>query len=106
MKDSDSMDAALERIINDMDDMEGKAAMSHTLEECPDPMNCTMHDDDVKGNLTPEDGKSKTGLTIIVGDGMMPKLGDKVSDGPGSEEKSDEGLSPEEAAELRKILTK
>ena len=102
MKDSDHMDAALAKILDDMDDMEGKSAMSHSLEDCPDPMSCTQHDDEVKGNLTPEDGKSAPGLTIVVGDGMMPKLGEK-----GSEEgKADEGLSPEEAAELRKILSK
>ena len=106
MKDSDSMDAALARILDDMDDLEGKAANAHSLEECPDPLTCTQHDEEMKDNLTPGDKKPAADLTIVVGDGMMPKLGGREAGAEGEEGSADEGLSADEAAELRKILSK
>ena len=102
MKDSEMMDAALERLINDMDDMEGKSAMSHSLEECPDPLNCTQHDEDMKENLVGDKGKPAADLTIVVGDGMMPKLGSREKEGEGESE----GLSSDEAEVLKKLLSK
>ena len=103
MKDDKLTDEALARILDDMDGMEGKAAMSHTLEECPDPLTCTQHDEEAKGNLVPDNGKPAADLTIVVGDGMMPKLGSREA---GEEGKAEDGLSAEDAAELRKILSK
>ena len=103
MKDDEMMEAALMRIMDDLDGIEGKSANSHSLEECPDPMNCTQHDSEVSDNLTPEGGKPAADLTIVVGKGMMPKLGSMEK---GEEGKAEEGLSAEESAELEKLLHK
>lgn len=87
------IDMALEKLMGDMDDLEGKGAMSHSMEDCPDPLGCKMHDSDVGENLSPEPS-----VKIEV-----HKMGLPSMDG-GKEEGKGEGLSPEEAEELRKLL--
>ena len=37
------LDAALEHFLGDMDDLEGSAVMSHSVEDCPDPLTCKDH---------------------------------------------------------------
>ena len=92
------LDMALEKIMNELDDIEGTSANSHSLEECPDPLNCKMHDGELDG-LAPEkqeDG-SPSAVTVEVHKMGLPSL-------TGGKEKEGEGLSEEEAEELRKLL--
>jgi hypothetical protein len=37
------IDMALEHMLNEVEGMEGKSAMMHDAESCPDPENCDMH---------------------------------------------------------------
>lgn len=97
MDKSGLIDAALEKLMGDMDDMEGSGAMSHSLDECPDPLGCTMHDADEGAALTPE----PKGVTIEVKGGGLPSL-----DGVAAEDKAEDGLSLEEQEELRKLIGK
>ena len=100
MKEDKLMDAALERIMNDLDDIEGKSAMEHSLEDCPDPLNCDQHGLEAGKNLTPE----PSAIKIEIHKPGMPTLdGEKLAE-EGEGTKSDEGLSPAEAEELRKLL--
>ena len=94
------LDMALEKLMGDMDELEGKGAMAHSLEECPDPLNCTMHDMEESHKLMPEDGKPA--VSIEVHKMGMPTLDGEKAEGDG--EKAEEGLSPEEAEELKKLL--
>ena len=95
-------DAALDRIMSELDDVEGGSAMSHSAEDCPDPLGCTMHESE---NAEPLAGKGEAplGVEIEVKKMGVPSLdGDSESD----ESKAEDGLSPEEAEELRKLLGK
>jgi len=86
--------------MGDMDDMEGKGAMAHSSEECPDPLTCGQHDIEAGESLAGGDGSPT--VKIEVSKGGLPSLtGDKAE---GEESKAEEGLSPEEAEELRKLL--
>ena len=100
-------DAALERMLGELDDVEGSSAMSHSADECPDPLGCTAHDDEHGDNLSPlGDKPAGDGVTIEVKkmglpslDGAKePSLDDKGQDG--------EGLSDEDADILKKLLGK
>ena len=99
------MDMALEKIIGELDDVEGRGAMAHSLEECPDPLNCNMHDGELGDSLTPDGGVQKGEPAAVKIE--VSKLGLPTMDGeknPGDEEKAEDGLSPEEAEQLRKLL--
>lgn len=93
------LDMALEKIMNELDDIEGHSANAHTLEECPDPLNCKMHDGDLDG-LAP--GKQEEGSPAAVSV-EVHRMGLPTLDG--GKEKEEKGeLTPEEAEELRKLL--
>ena len=98
MDKSSLIDAALAKLGDDMDDMEGSSAMSHGLDECPDPANCKMHDDELGESLGKPDVLSIEihGKPAELAPGDMPSLDDKGEKG--------EGLSPEDAEVLRKLL--
>ena len=100
MQKEDLLDMALEKIMGEMDDVEGHSAMEHSLEDCPDPLNCDQHGLEAGKNLTPE----PSAIKIEIHKPGMPTLdGEKLSE-EGEGTKSDEGLSPAEAEELRKLL--
>ena len=46
MKDSEMLDKALAQIMEELDEIEGTSALSHSAEECPDPLTCTQHKDE------------------------------------------------------------
>jgi len=88
-------DAALEKMMGELDDVEGSSAMSHSQDECPDPLGCNQHEAEQGDSLSGGDG-----VTIEVKKMGLPSLdGSKEEEGEGSE-----GLSPEEADQLRKLL--
>ena len=94
---SSLFEMALDRLLEDMDSTEGKAATAHSLEDCPSPLTCTQHDDETMERLAPE---PKPSLEVEVhkemAPGDVPALDDKGEKG--------EGLSPEDAEILKKIL--
>ena len=92
MKKVELFDKALDQLMGDMDDMEGKGAMAHSSEECPDPLNCKEHEMESADNLS-----SEPAVKIEVHKMGMPTL-------DGAKESAEEGLSPEEAEELKKLL--
>lgn len=94
-------DAALDRIMSELDDVEGGSAMSHSAEDCPDPMSCKMHDDEMGDNLSGKEGDPS--IEIKVSKLGMPSLDGDSMEG---ESKAEDGLSSEEAEELRKLLGK
>ena len=96
----DMMDEVLSKLMGDMDDLEGKSAMSHSLEECPDPMNCEQHNEELGHHLTPDGGEPA--VKIEIHKGGLPSMDGKSADEEGK--KAEEGLSPAEAEELRKLL--
>ena len=95
---SSLFEAALDRLLGDMDDTEGKSATAHSVEECPDPLNCTAHDSESMGDLA-QSGKPSLEIEVhkamAPGD-VEPSLGDKGEEG--------EGLSEEDKNILKKIL--
>ena len=96
------MDQVLAMISEDMDGTEGKSAMSHSAEECTDPMTCTDHDDELGKAMTPDGVPavkievSKLGIPSMDGAKDEPSLDDKGEAG--------EGLSEEDANILKKLL--
>ncbi len=100
MEKGELLDKALEMLMGDMDDMEGSAAMAHSADDCPDPLGCTEHDGELGKNMTPDGGAPS--VKIEVSKGGLPSL-DGVK-APDEEGKSEEGLSPEEAEALKKLL--
>ena len=99
MNKSELMEMALERLIGDMDDLEGADAMAHGVDECPDPLGCTMHESE-SGDSLSSDAKpgDKPGLPSMKG---TPSKGDGEEVAEGAAE---DGLSAEDAEELRKLL--
>jgi hypothetical protein len=103
MEKSAMIEAALSKLMDDMDGMEGDAAMQHDMSECPDPMGCTMHDSELGQSLTPN---PKPDLAIEIkgpeesGDSLLGKSMEEGSPAEGAEGK----LSPEEAEVLKKLL--
>ena len=93
------IEAALDRITSELDDVEGHSAMEHSLEECPDPLNCDQHGLEAGKNLTPDGGGPSVKIEVH-------KLGMPSLDGAKEKEegKSEEGLSEDEAEQLRKLL--
>lgn len=99
MEKSALFEAALDRIMGELDDVEGGSAMSHSAEDCPDPLGCTMHESE---NAEPLAAKGEAPLGVEI---EVKKMGVPSLDGD-SESKAEDGLSPEEAEELRKLLGK
>jgi hypothetical protein len=111
MNKSALLDIALEKLAGDMDDLEGSSAMSHSAEECPDPLGCKMHDGEMGDNLTPaaaEKADGKPILEIEVKSGGLPSM-EGAKDGESKAEEAVEnadGLSADEAEELFELLKK
>ncbi len=109
MAKSDMMEMALEKLLGDMDDLEGSAAMAHSAEDCPDPLGCKMHDDELGEHLSPGDkpGEPAEGVEIEIkkiGPGMPSMEGAKDEPSVDDLGQHGEGLSEEDAEELRKLL--
>lgn len=111
MNKSALMDIALEKLAGDMDDLEGSAAMSHSAEDCPDPLGCKMHDSELGENLSPAaaekmDGKPMVEIEIKkMGEGLPSMEGEKEDAAEEAVEHAD-GLSADEAEELFELLKK
>ncbi len=110
MNKSDMMEMALDKLMGDMDDIEGDSSMAHDQDECPDPLGCKMHDAESGEALA---GKP-SGVEIEIkkiGEGV-PSMKGIPADSPGEEPEegkesaAEDGLSAEEAEELRKLLSK
>ena len=93
------LDAVLDRIMNELDDVEGGAAMHHSMEECPDPLSCDMHESENANPLAEHEGHP------VVADIEVKKMGIPSLDSA-EDSKAEDGLSPEEAEELKKLLGK
>jgi hypothetical protein len=114
MENKDLFDSALSKLMDDMDDMEGSSAMSHSMDECPDPLICPQHDSETGENLTSEhsgtaDNVTRNGADPVVSIEIkkmgLPTLeGDNGQDESGSGMEADSGLHPEELEALRKLL--
>ncbi len=100
MEKSALFDAALDRIMSELDEVEGGSAMSHSAEDCPDPLGCKEHDGEHADSLS---GKEPAAVKIEVSKLGMPTLDGGKAEG---ESKAEDGLSPEEAEELRKLIGK
>jgi hypothetical protein len=102
MNKSELMEMALEKLVGDMDDLEGSGAMAHSTEDCPDPLGCTMHEAEAGDSLS-SDAKpgDKPGLPSMKG---TPSKGDGEEVVEEAEGAAEDGLSAEEAEELRKLL--
>lgn len=99
MNKTDLLDLVLEKLMGDMDDMEGTSAMAHGADDCPDPLGCSQHDDD-RGEALAGDGEPAA-VKVEVSKLGLPSLdGAKDEDGG----KAGDELSPEEAEALRKLL--
>lgn len=103
MNKSDLMEMALEKLVGDMDDLEGSSAMEHSPEECPDPLGCKMHDAESGDSLSIEANPGdKPGLPSMKG---TPSKGDGEEGADlGGEPAAEGGLSEEEAELLKKLL--
>ncbi len=110
MNKSALMDVALEKLMGDMDDLEGHSAMSHSAEDCPDPLGCKMHDSEMGDNLSPA-SVEKHGEPVVsievkkMGDGLPSMEGAKEDAAEEAVEHAD-GLSADEAEELFELLKK
>lgn len=89
------LEMALDKIMGDLDDVEGKGAMAHGMDECPDPLNCKMHEGNSSDNLTPDGGMPS--IKIELSKMHMPTM-----DGKSAEDA--DGLSDAESEELKKLL--
>lgn len=98
MDKSSLIDAALDKLMGDMDDMEGSSAMKHPMEECPDPVGCTQHDSELGESMTPLPTDGKPDISIEIHKSGAP--GEIEGSGAG------EGLSDEEGEVLKKLLGK
>ena len=101
MEKSAMLDKALELVMGDLDDMEGSSAMSHSMDECPDPLTCGQHDSDLGDGLS----KEPAAVSIEVHKGLPSLDGEKA---PSLDDKGEDGedMSPEDAEILRKLLSK
>ena len=93
MEKSALFDAALEKMMNELDEVEGKSATAHSLEDCPDPLMHDQHDGESSENLTPSAKEPAVSIEVH-------KMGIPSMEG----EKAEDGLSPEDVDELRKLL--
>ena len=91
-------DAALDKMMSELDDIEGSSAMSHSAEECPDPLTCSAHDSELGDALS--GGDKEPAVSIEVHKMGLPSLdGAKMEEGDKAEE-----LGPDEVEALRKLL--
>ena len=90
------LDLALEKMEQEIESIEGDEANSHSMEECKDPLNCPQHMAEMGEGLSKEPAAVKIEVHKLAG---MPSL-----EGEMKGEKAEEGLSPDEAEELRKLL--
>lgn len=93
----DMLEAALDKMMGDLDDIEGKGAVKHSLSECPNPEECDQHSDEMPkmddgGEEMPDkkDGHSALPIMSVSVEKMKPK----------SE------LGPEDIEMLKKLLAK
>ncbi len=109
MNKSELMDVALEKLMGDMDDVEGSSAMSHSAEDCPDPLGCKMHDSEMADNLSGAEKKEGDPILAIEikgkGEGLPSMEGAKEDKAEEAVEHAD-GLSADEAEELFELLKK
>lgn len=98
MSKSNLLEMALDKIMGDMDDFDGKDALSHSKEDCPDPLNCKMHDEE-----GPKEGDLKDPALMKV---EVKKVGIPEIGSLGEGEKADDKITPEEAEILKKLLSK
>ncbi len=111
MNKSALMDIALEKIMGDMDDMEGSSSMAHSAEDCPDPLGCKMHDGELGENLNPAAAEKMDGKPLLEieikgkGDGL-PSMEGAKDDAAEKEVEGADGLSADEAEELFELLRK
>lgn len=101
MERSAMFDKALELLMGDMDQMEGKSAMAHDADDCPDPLGCDMHEDEHGDNLSTLGKDEPATIKIEVGKGGMPSLDGAKEEGP-----AEEGLSDDDREELKRLLSK
>lgn len=94
------IDKALDMISSDMDGMEGHSAMSHSIEDCPDPMNCSMHDSELGDNVAPEQEPGSPGAVEVT----VHKMGMPSMEGKSASDEEDDHLTPEDVEVLKKIL--
>ncbi len=89
------LDMALEKLMGDMDDIEGSSALEHDIDHCEDPLSCTMHDGELGENLSGGEGKPDL-VKIEVKKMGLPTL--EVG------KKAEDGLDPEDLEKLRELL--
>ena len=99
MKSDEMIEKALDRIMNELDEIEGGSAMAHEMDECPDPLSCKMHESDESKPLVEEEHPS---VKVEIHKHGLPSL-DGVSE-EAEEGKAEDGLSAEEAEQLKKLL--
>lgn len=105
MEKSDLLDKALEMIMGDLDDIEGSGAMSHSAEECPDPLTCSDHDSELGSALAPGE-KEPAALKIEVSKMGMPSMEGPSAEEPSIDDKGEHGeeLDAEDVEALKKLL--
>ena len=94
MEKSDMLDSALSRIIGELDDIEGHEAMEHSMEECPNPLECEMHRPTME---KPEEMDHEINPGEMEGKPKIASIEVHKMEGP-------EELSPEDAEMLKKLL--
>ena len=104
MEKTDLLDKALEMIMGDLDDIEGSGAMSHSAEECPDPLTCSAHDGELGSALAP--GDKEPAVKIEVSKMGLPSMDGEKAEEPSIEDKGEHGeeLDAEDVEALKKLL--
>jgi hypothetical protein len=102
MEKEEMLDKVLAMLSGDMDDIEGRGAMEHSMDECPDPLGCTMHDGEHGDSLSglAAGDKSPAAVTLEVKKGGLPSMEGELGDG----EKAEDGLDPDTLDALKKLL--
>ena len=104
MEKTDLLDKALEMIMGDLDDMEGSSAMSHSADECPDPLTCGAHDSELGSALAP--GDKEPAVKIEVSKMGLPSMDGEKAEEPSIDDKGEHGesLDQEDIDALKKLL--
>lgn len=104
MEKTDLLDKALEMIMGDLDDIEGSGAMSHSADECPDPLTCSAHDSELGSALAP--GDKEPAVKIEVSKMGLPSMDGEKAEEPSIEDKGEHGeeLDAEDVEALKKLL--
>ncbi len=105
MNKSDMLDKALEMIMGDLDDIEGSSAMSHSADECSDPLTCSAHDSELGAPWASGD-KEPAAVKIEVSKLGMPSMDGKTADEPSIDDKGQHGeeLDAEDVEALKMLL--